>query len=85
MCMCVTAKARALCVRAYVCVCVQKRAFCRLDIDPASITWRRVMDTNDRFLRQITIGEGPEERGQERTTGFDISVSHVRHNRDCRY
>ena len=31
--------------------------FARLDIDPDTITWRRVMDTNDRFLRQITVGQ----------------------------
>ena len=28
-----------------------------------------------RFLRVVTVGEGPEERGQERTTGFDIAVA----------
>jgi len=49
--------------------------FARLDIDPDSITWRRVIDTNDRFLREITIGEGPEERGMTRKTGFDITVA----------
>ncbi|HBF41241.1 MAG TPA: formate--tetrahydrofolate ligase, partial [Anaerolineaceae bacterium] len=48
---------------------------CRLDIDPATITWRRVMDTSDRFLRGITIGEGPEEKGFTRETGFDITVA----------
>lgn len=31
--------------------------FARLDIDPEGITWRRVLDTNDRFLRQITVGQ----------------------------
>jgi formyltetrahydrofolate synthetase len=47
----------------------------RLDIDPDSITWRRVTDTNDRMLRQITIGQGVEEKGVAvRSTGFDISV-----------
>ncbi|CAH9050768.1 unnamed protein product [Cuscuta europaea] len=49
--------------------------FSRLDIDPSSITWRRVMDVNDRFLRKITIGQGPEEKGMVRETGFDISVA----------
>ncbi|MBV8843740.1 MAG: formate--tetrahydrofolate ligase [Bryobacterales bacterium] len=49
--------------------------FARLDIDPSSITWRRVTDTNDRMLRQITVGEGPEEKGFTRSTGFDISVA----------
>ncbi|GBF94440.1 10-formyltetrahydrofolate synthetase [Raphidocelis subcapitata] len=50
-------------------------AFARLDLDPQSITWRRVMDVNDRFLRGITVGQGSEERGQERSTGFDIAVA----------
>ena len=39
------------------------------------ITWRRVIDTSDRMLRQITIGQGPEEKGVTRVTGFDISVA----------
>jgi formyltetrahydrofolate synthetase len=47
----------------------------RLDIDPDTITWRRVTDTNDRFLRGITVGKGPEEKGMERETGFDITVA----------
>lgn len=51
-----------------------KRLF-RLDIDPESITWRRVIDTSDRFLRGITIGQGEEEAGHERATGFDITVA----------
>lgn len=49
--------------------------FARLNIDPDSITWRRVVDCNDRFLREITIGESPTERGHTRKTGFDISVA----------
>ncbi len=49
--------------------------FVRLDIDPDSITWRRVVDTNDRMLRGITIGEGPKEKGFTRDTGFDITVA----------
>ncbi|CAK9172913.1 unnamed protein product [Ilex paraguariensis] len=51
------------------------KKFARLDIDPDSITWRRVMDVNDRFLRKITVGQGPEEKGMVRETGFDISVA----------
>ena len=47
----------------------------RLDIDPETITWRRVIDTNDRFLREITIGKGAEEKGLTRDTGFDITVA----------
>jgi formyltetrahydrofolate synthetase len=47
----------------------------RLDIDPASITWQRVLDVNDRFLRRIQVGLGDAEKGNERLTGFDISVA----------
>jgi formyltetrahydrofolate synthetase len=53
----------------------ERTKFARLNIDPQSITWRRVMDTNDRYLRQITVGEGPEEKGLTRQTGFDITVA----------
>ena len=53
----------------------ERSKFARLDIDPESITWRRVIDTNDRFLREIMIGLGPEEKGMTRHTGFDISVA----------
>ncbi|XP_058774667.1 formate--tetrahydrofolate ligase [Vicia villosa] len=49
--------------------------FARLDIDPDSITWRRVMDINDRFLRKISVGQGPDEKGMVRETAFDISVA----------
>jgi formyltetrahydrofolate synthetase len=49
--------------------------FVRLDIDPETITWRRVVDTNDRMLRGITIGQGPKEIDAERETGFDITVA----------
>merc|ERR1739838_954421 len=50
-------------------------AFSRLDIEPSSITWQRVLDTNDRFLRKITIGQGPAEKGRERSSQFDIAVA----------
>jgi methylenetetrahydrofolate dehydrogenase (NADP+)/methenyltetrahydrofolate cyclohydrolase/formyltetrahydrofolate synthetase len=53
----------------------QRAHLCRLDIDPATITWRRVIDTSDRFLRGITVGMGEEEAGHERKTGFDITVA----------
>ncbi|ORC90813.1 C-1-tetrahydrofolate synthase [Trypanosoma theileri] len=49
--------------------------FARLNIDPNTISWKRVMDVNDRMLRQITIGQGKEEKGMTRTTGFEISVA----------
>lgn len=53
----------------------EKRRFARLDIDPATITWRRVVDTNDRFLRTITVGQGAAEAKYARETGFDITVA----------
>ena len=53
----------------------ERARFSRLDIDPASLTWQRVVDTNDRFLRRIKGGLGPEEKGMERETGFDITVA----------
>lgn len=49
--------------------------FARLDIDPDTITWRRVLDVNDRHLRGITVGTAATEKGQTRETGFDISVA----------
>lgn len=51
------------------------RRFARLDIDPETITWRRVLDVNDRHLRGVTVGTAPTEKGQTRETGFDISVA----------
>ena len=53
----------------------ERSRFVRLDIDPDSITWQRVLDTNDRFLRGVTVGKGPKEKGRTRETGFDITVA----------
>jgi len=47
-----------------------------LNIDTDSITWKRVMDVNDRALRQIIVGLGGKvEGGVVRETGFDIAVA----------
>jgi formate--tetrahydrofolate ligase len=46
-----------------------------LDIDPYSITWRRVVDLNDRALRNVIVGLGNKLDGVPRETGFDISVA----------
>jgi methylenetetrahydrofolate dehydrogenase (NADP+)/methenyltetrahydrofolate cyclohydrolase/formyltetrahydrofolate synthetase len=51
------------------------KRFVRLDIDPDTITWQRVIDTNDRFLRKITIGQSPTEKGFSRECLFDITVA----------
>jgi len=46
-----------------------------LNIDPRKITWRRVIDMNDRSLRDIVIGLGGSTNGVPRETGFDIVPS----------
>jgi len=46
-----------------------------LNIDPLSITWKRVVDVSDRALRNIIIGLGGIENGIPRETGFDIAVA----------
>jgi len=46
-----------------------------LDIDPRRITWRRVVDMNDRALRNITLGLGGPTHGIPREGGFDITVA----------
>ncbi|CAG7837830.1 unnamed protein product [Allacma fusca] len=53
----------------------ERKRFARLDIDPDTITWNRVVDVNDRFLREITIGQSDTEKGHERKTRFDIAVA----------
>jgi methylenetetrahydrofolate dehydrogenase (NADP+)/methenyltetrahydrofolate cyclohydrolase/formyltetrahydrofolate synthetase len=64
-------------------------AFARLDIDPENVTWyvlprvgvllrrsrNRVLDVNDRYLREITVGQASTEKGLTRKTGFDIAVA----------
>ncbi|MBU0595068.1 formate--tetrahydrofolate ligase, partial [Candidatus Bipolaricaulota bacterium] len=59
-----------------------KRGIERLDIDPDTITWRRVVDVCDRSLREIAIGfnddklaDGSPSPVFPRKTGFDITVS----------
>jgi len=44
-------------------------------IDPERVTWRRVLDMNDRPLRNIKIGLGAAKDGPSRTSGFDITVA----------
>ncbi|MGH9028902.1 MAG: formate--tetrahydrofolate ligase, partial [Acidimicrobiales bacterium] len=46
-----------------------------LALSPDDITWRRVLDVNDRSLRNIVIGLGPHEDGVTRQTGFDITAA----------
>jgi formate--tetrahydrofolate ligase len=65
----------------------EKRRFARLDLDPDTITWNRVLDTCDRHLRRVQIGRGPNEKVKDpdnedgpkiqhsRESGFDITVA----------
>ncbi len=46
-----------------------------LDLDARRITWRRVMDLNDRALRQVIVGLGGAANGFPREDGFDITVA----------
>ena len=53
----------------------ERSRFARLDIDESTITWRRVIDINDRFLREIEVGRGKDEAGFEHMSGYDITVA----------
>lgn len=44
-----------------------------LNIDPRRITWKRVLDVNDRMLRNVVIGLGGSKQGFPRENGFDIT------------
>ena len=46
-----------------------------LGIDPRTIKWKRVMDMNDRALRDIVVNLGGVSNGFPRQTGFDITVA----------
>lgn len=46
-----------------------------LGLDPRTITWRRVLDMNDRSLRHIVTGLGGTSSGVPRETGFDITAA----------
>ena len=46
-----------------------------LGLDPHSITWRRVLDVNDRSLRNVVGGLGTREDGTPRESGFDITAA----------
>jgi methylenetetrahydrofolate dehydrogenase (NADP+)/methenyltetrahydrofolate cyclohydrolase/formyltetrahydrofolate synthetase len=52
-----------------------KERMFRLNIDPYSVQWRRVVDVSDAALRNIIVGLGTENDGPPRATGFDITVA----------
>jgi formyltetrahydrofolate synthetase len=53
----------------------ERSRFARLNIDYSGVQWRRVIDINDRMLREITVGQGKEEAGFEHKSGYDITVA----------
>ncbi|MRF64377.1 formate--tetrahydrofolate ligase, partial [Staphylococcus epidermidis] len=46
-----------------------------LNIDSRRVEWKRVLDMNDRELRQVVVGLGGPTRGVPREDGFDITVA----------
>lgn len=53
----------------------EQERFARLNIDADNVVWTRVIDINDRYLREVTVGESPTEKGLTRKTSFAISVA----------
>ncbi len=47
----------------------------RIGIDPNKVSWRRVVDVNDRALRNVIVGLGGSADGRPRETGYDITVA----------
>ncbi|MCB1044794.1 MAG: formate--tetrahydrofolate ligase [Acidobacteria bacterium] len=54
---------------------LEQLGLARLDIDPYNINWTRVVDANDRALRQIVLGLGGSADGYPRESGFDITAA----------
>ncbi len=53
----------------------EKQGMTKLDIDPYQVLWRRVVDMNDRPLRDVVLGIGGVDNGPLRQSGFDIAVA----------
>ena len=53
----------------------ERSRFVRLDMDYSGVQWRRVIDINDRMLREIQVGVGKDEVGFEHRSGYDITVA----------
>lgn len=56
-------------------VALSKLGLDRLGIDVFNLQWNRVLDINDRALRNVIVGLGGREEGRPRETGFDIAVA----------
>ena len=53
----------------------ERRRFVRLNVDRETLTWRRATDTNDRLLREITVGQSSTEKDFNLKTSFYITVA----------
>jgi formyltetrahydrofolate synthetase len=53
----------------------ERQRFVRLNIDRDTLTWRRATDTNDRLLREITVGQSSTEKDFNLKTSFYITVA----------
>jgi len=53
----------------------ERRRFVQLNVNRDTLTWRRATDTNDRLLREITVGQGSSEKDFNLRTSFYISVA----------
>jgi methylenetetrahydrofolate dehydrogenase (NADP+) / methenyltetrahydrofolate cyclohydrolase / formyltetrahydrofolate synthetase len=53
----------------------ERTHFARLDIDESTITWRHMVDINDRMLHEMQVGLGKNEAGFEHRSGYDITVA----------
>ena len=49
-----------------------RRRFARLNVNPKTITWHHVLDTNDRFLHKIEVGRAETKKGKVREIRFDL-------------
>jgi len=54
---------------------IQNKAGNNLNIDPRTVAWKRVMDMNDRALRQMVIALGGKNGGMPRESGFNITAA----------
>lgn len=54
---------------------IQNKPENNLNIDPRTVVWKRVMDMNDRSLRNIIVGLGGKQGGIPRETGFNITAA----------
>lgn len=53
----------------------ERRRFVRLNMNRETLTWRRATDTSDRLLREVTVGEGAQEKNFDLKTSFYITVA----------